>query len=92
MLFLPTGKCQGHSSFVTHIDWTTDSNYLRSNSGDYELLYWEIPACKQYIEVSEAVLYSRYSACICTQSSFYISLCDKNTFECHLTFFFNLDA
>lgn len=30
---------QGHSSFVTHIDWSEDSHQLRSNSGDYEVLY-----------------------------------------------------
>ena len=30
---------QGHSSFVTHLDWSTDGVYLCSNSGDYEVLY-----------------------------------------------------
>lgn len=30
---------QGHSSFVTHLDWSEDSHQLRSNSGDYEVLY-----------------------------------------------------
>ena len=52
MYVMFTGKCSGHTSFITHIDWSTDSNYLRSNSGDYELLYWEVPACKQYTDVS----------------------------------------
>ncbi|PAA64029.1 hypothetical protein BOX15_Mlig006608g2 [Macrostomum lignano] len=36
-------KCQGHTSFVTHIDWSADGTLLRSNSGDYELLYWKMP-------------------------------------------------
>lgn len=30
---------QGHSSFITHLDWSEDSHQLRSNSGDYEVLY-----------------------------------------------------
>lgn len=30
---------QGHTSFVTHLDWSEDSHQLRSNSGDYEVLY-----------------------------------------------------
>ncbi len=41
------GKCSGHSSFVLHIDWSEDSQYLRSTSGDYELLFWSAANCKQ---------------------------------------------
>ncbi|XP_034943375.1 echinoderm microtubule-associated protein-like 2 isoform X2 [Chelonus insularis] len=41
------GRCMGHSSFVTHLDWSADSQYLRSNSGDYELLYWNPGVCRQ---------------------------------------------
>ncbi|XP_018317021.1 echinoderm microtubule-associated protein-like 2 isoform X6 [Mycetomoellerius zeteki] len=37
----------GHSSFITHLDWSVDSQYLRSNSGDYELLYWNPGVCRQ---------------------------------------------
>ncbi|KAG9481485.1 hypothetical protein GDO78_010615 [Eleutherodactylus coqui] len=33
------GKCSGHSSFITHLDWSVNSQYLMSNSGDYEILY-----------------------------------------------------
>ena len=32
----------GHSSSVKHLDWSEDSNYLRSNSADYELLFWKV--------------------------------------------------
>lgn len=46
------GKCSGHSSFVTHIDWSADGVYLCSNSGDYEVLYWKVPACKQETSIS----------------------------------------
>uniref|UniRef100_A0A8C3GC84 EMAP like 3 n=1 Tax=Cyclopterus lumpus TaxID=8103 RepID=A0A8C3GC84_CYCLU len=41
------GKCNGHSSFITHLDWAKDGKYIMSNSGDYEILYWDIVAgCK----------------------------------------------
>lgn len=34
---------QGHSSFVTHLDWSKDSQYLVTNSGDYEILFCKSP-------------------------------------------------
>ncbi|XP_063801092.1 echinoderm microtubule-associated protein-like 3 [Pseudophryne corroboree] len=41
------GKCAGHSSFITHLDWSKDGKYIMSNSGDYEILYWDIAGgCK----------------------------------------------
>ena len=33
--------CCGHSSVVTHIDFSSDSMYLQSTSADYELLFWQ---------------------------------------------------
>ncbi|KAL7978173.1 hypothetical protein Chor_005160 [Crotalus horridus] len=30
---------QGHSSFITHLDWSKDGKFIMSNSGDYEILY-----------------------------------------------------
>ncbi|XP_048456105.1 echinoderm microtubule-associated protein-like 1 isoform X4 [Rhincodon typus] len=47
------GKCSGHSSFITHLDWSTDSQYLMSNSGDYEILYWMPSVCKQVVSVEQ---------------------------------------
>lgn len=46
-MYHKVGRCSGHSSFVTHIDWSMDGQYLRSNSGDYEILYWHTKTCKQ---------------------------------------------
>lgn len=41
------GKCTGHASFIVHLDWTTDGQVLRTNSGDYETLYWNPTTCRQ---------------------------------------------
>ncbi|KAB1273690.1 Echinoderm microtubule-associated protein-like 2 [Camelus dromedarius] len=41
------GKCSGHSSFITHLDWAQDSSCFVTNSGDYEILYWDPTMCKQ---------------------------------------------
>ncbi|KQK84121.1 echinoderm microtubule associated protein like 3 [Amazona aestiva] len=37
------GRCTGHSSFITHLDWSKDGHFIMSNSGDYEILYWVWP-------------------------------------------------
>ncbi|XP_061600662.1 echinoderm microtubule-associated protein-like 4 isoform X1 [Cololabis saira] len=42
-----SGKCTGHSSYITHLDWSPDNKFIMSNSGDYEILYWDVPnGCK----------------------------------------------
>ncbi|XP_064220370.1 echinoderm microtubule-associated protein-like 2 [Aotus nancymaae] len=45
------GKCSGHSSFITHLDWAQDSSCFVTNSGDYEILYWDPATCKQITSV-----------------------------------------
>ncbi|KAJ1557745.1 Echinoderm microtubule-associated protein-like 1 [Nowakowskiella sp. JEL0078] len=42
----PNGT-KGHSSFITQADWSLDSQFIQTNSADYELLFWSIPSCKQ---------------------------------------------
>ncbi|XP_063679108.1 titin-like isoform X5 [Bolinopsis microptera] len=35
------GKCAGHSSFITHLDFSDDGKVLQTTSGDYEHLFWD---------------------------------------------------
>ena len=30
------------TDFVSHLDWSADSRYLRTNDGSYELLYYDV--------------------------------------------------
>eukprot|EP01135_Chromosphaera_perkinsii_P001223 Nk52_evm22s162 gene=Nk52_evmTU22s162 len=47
------GSCKGNASFIVHIDWSQDSTYIQTNSGDYAILYFAIPTCKQVTAVGE---------------------------------------
>eukprot|EP00002_Diphylleia_rotans_P034049 TRINITY_DN7287_c0_g2_i1.p1 TRINITY_DN7287_c0_g2~~TRINITY_DN7287_c0_g2_i1.p1 ORF type:complete len:2704 (-),score=538.32 TRINITY_DN7287_c0_g2_i1:170-8281(-) len=46
------GTCKGHSSFITHIDWSKDGKFLQSSCGAYELLTWDAGSCKQIHKLS----------------------------------------
>lgn len=41
-------KLKGHSSYVTHIDYSRDGTVLRSTCGAYEILYWDMMTGRQY--------------------------------------------
>lgn len=43
-------RCYGHSSYITHLDWSRDSRVLQSNCGAYELLYFDGRTGKQVQE------------------------------------------
>ncbi|XP_026935684.1 LOW QUALITY PROTEIN: echinoderm microtubule-associated protein-like 2 [Sagmatias obliquidens] len=58
------GKCSGHSSFITHLDWAQDSSCFVTNSGDYEILYWDPATCKQII-TADAVRNVEWATATC---------------------------
>uniref|UniRef100_A0A8C2Q147 EMAP like 2 n=1 Tax=Cyprinus carpio TaxID=7962 RepID=A0A8C2Q147_CYPCA len=58
------GKCTGHSSFVTHLDWSTDSHFIVTNSGDYEILFWEASSGK-HITSADAVRNLEWATSTC---------------------------
>merc|ERR1711998_655265 len=39
---------RGHSSYVTHLDWTANGKFIQSTDGAYEILYWEAGTWKQF--------------------------------------------
>lgn len=38
------GVCSGNSSFITHLDWSKDSKYIQTNSGDGSRLIYKCPS------------------------------------------------
>lgn len=44
--FSRLGRCMGHSSIVTHLDWSIDSQFIQSNSAENELMYWSAAVCR----------------------------------------------
>ncbi|NXN96341.1 EMAL3 protein, partial [Rhinopomastus cyanomelas] len=42
------GRVLGYTGcFITHLDWSKDGRFIMSNSGDYEILYWDVAGgCK----------------------------------------------
>ncbi|KAM6931867.1 echinoderm microtubule-associated protein-like 2 isoform 2-T2 [Lycodopsis pacificus] len=61
------GKCTGHSSFVTHLDWSADSQHLVTNSGDYEILFWEASSGK-HVTSMDTVRNQEWATSTCTLS------------------------
>ena len=46
---------QGHSSYVTHVDWSADNRLLRSTCGAYELLHWNTSTGKQFLSSNDSL-------------------------------------
>lgn len=44
----PINRLKGHSSYISHVDWSEDGTMLRSTCGAYELLYWDAKNGQQY--------------------------------------------
>ena len=56
-------RCQGHSSYITHIDWSADSSVFKSTCGAYEILYWSGRTGKQIINDQRD---QSWATCTCT--------------------------
>jgi len=41
------GKLTGHNSFITNLDWSRDGQFIQSNCGAYELLFFDVNSLKQ---------------------------------------------
>ena len=39
--YVRISRCRGHTSYVTHVDWSKDSKVIQSNCGAYEIIYWD---------------------------------------------------
>jgi len=50
----PLHRLRGHSSYITHLDWSRDGQLLRSTCGAYELLYWNVETGKQHLAPNTA--------------------------------------
>eukprot|EP01015_Nassula_variabilis_P015377 TRINITY_DN2294_c0_g1_i3.p1 TRINITY_DN2294_c0_g1~~TRINITY_DN2294_c0_g1_i3.p1 ORF type:complete len:168 (+),score=13.09 TRINITY_DN2294_c0_g1_i3:108-611(+) len=65
--YLPKrGRCRGHSSYITHLDWTEDSSSLHSTCGAYELLYWDGTTGKQITSGASAFRDEKWATWTCT--------------------------
>ncbi|KTF91366.1 hypothetical protein cypCar_00030526, partial [Cyprinus carpio] len=50
------GECVGSSSFITHMDWSTDSKYLQTNDGNGRRLFYRMPSGKEVTNREELKL------------------------------------
>jgi WD40 repeat protein/Ca2+-binding EF-hand superfamily protein len=54
-----------HSSFITHLDWSEDSNYLHSTCGAYELLFWNAKTGTQLTSGASALRDEQWATWSC---------------------------
>ena len=45
--------CRSHHSYITALDFSSDSRRLQTTSGDYELLYWDVTDGRQILSATE---------------------------------------
>ncbi|XP_037602711.1 echinoderm microtubule-associated protein-like 5 isoform X2 [Sebastes umbrosus] len=50
------GECIGSNSFITHMDWSTDSKYLQINDGSGRRLFYRMPSGKEVTNREELKL------------------------------------
>ncbi|CAG7815967.1 unnamed protein product, partial [Allacma fusca] len=71
------GRCTGHSSFISHLDWSADSTFVQSNSGDYELLFWNASVCRQIPQTSQ-LRDTEWASSTCTLTSVTLGIWPEN--------------
>uniref|UniRef100_A0A8C4SLW8 EMAP like 5 n=1 Tax=Erpetoichthys calabaricus TaxID=27687 RepID=A0A8C4SLW8_ERPCA len=50
------GECIGSTSFITHMDWSTDSKYLQTNDGGGKRYFYKMPSGKEVTNKEEIKL------------------------------------
>jgi len=45
--YTPHGTLKAHQSFITNMDWSKDGQFIQSNCGAYELLFFDVNGSKQ---------------------------------------------
>jgi len=56
-----TSRLVGHSSYITHLDWSSDGRLLRSTGGDYEILFWDAEEGKLFADNTGDCKWATYS-------------------------------
>ena len=51
--------CGGHSSAITHLDWSAASDVLRSNDLGHELRFWDVPSGKLLLAQQEPAAFEQ---------------------------------
>ncbi len=48
-------RMSGHSSYITHLDWSRDNRIIQSTCGAHELLYWDVASGTQMLNSQDCV-------------------------------------
>lgn len=48
-------RLKGHSSYITHLDWSADNRVIQSTCGAYELLFWDVLSGKQLLSTFDSL-------------------------------------
>jgi len=52
---------KGHTSSITHLNFSVDSKLLQTNSRDYEILYWDVESGKRLDAIDITVEWDRWN-------------------------------
>lgn len=56
----------GHNSFITHLDWSADGKFIRSNCGAYELLFFDAEAGERLPDGASLTADVKWQSSTCT--------------------------